>query len=327
LSISAQGSGSSDTYKGFEGGLYENESNVVPTDHGATGNSFAAKIKPINGKIVILSLGMSNAADEFGMFIRNYAQNPQINSAVAIVNGAFPSVGPCALSVPSGLPHDACGGSAPNPFDHVLTYALKPARLTEDQVQVIWLKEADAMSQQLPWPPSLPTNTRCTNPKDTYSCADAYIYEMLIGSMVRAAKVRYRNLQMVFISSRIYGGYNQISKNHEPYAYEYAFSVKWAIQAQINQADRHGSPDGIAGNLSYSVAPWLAWGPYLWADGDIPRLDGLVWCNGQSGRPCYGEVDFQSDGLHPNTNGQAKVASMLMNFFLTSPYTSWFKAQ
>jgi hypothetical protein len=33
------------------------------------------------------------------------------------------------------------------------------------------------------------------------------------------------------------------------------------------------------------------------------------------------------DDLHPNVNGQDKVAGMLMNFFLTSPYTPWFKAK
>ena len=307
---------SSASYKGFQGGLYENGSNQVPADHDAVGRKLAAQVTPIDGKIVLLSIGMSNTMDEWGIFLRTYAKEPQVNPSVVVVNGAQGGIGPCAWSVPSGSPHNTCGGNAPNPFDVAKTTRLARAGVTETQVQAVWIKEADAMSIQMPWPPSLPD-----------AKADAYVYEGWIGKMLRAAKQRYPNLKLAFISSRIYGGYNQTSKSHEPYAYENGFSVKWAIEAQIKQADRGGSSDSIAGDLSYSAAPWAAWGPYLWADGDIPRSDGVVWCNGQPRPPCNGDMDFGADALHPNITGQMKVAKMLMNFFLTSPYTTWFKAQ
>jgi hypothetical protein len=36
--------------------------------------------------------------------------------------------------------------------------------------------------------------------------------------------------------------------------------------------------------------------------------------------------DFVSDGTHPATSGRAKVGGMLMDFFLTSPFTApWFR--
>jgi len=104
--------------------------------------------------------------------------------------------------------------------------------------------------------------------------------------------------------------------------------VKWLIQAQIVQIRSGGtSVDPTAGDLNYKggAAPWSAWGPYTWANGDTPRSDGLVWCNGQSGAPCNGEVDFEPDGTHPNTQGDQKVANLLMNFFLDSVYTPWFR--
>jgi hypothetical protein len=67
--------------------------------------------------------------------------------------------------------------------------------------------------------------------------------------------------------------------NPEPYAYDSGLAVKWLIEAQIRQMQTpDGHIDDRAGNLNYhTVAPWLAWGPYLWADGLNPRSDGLVW--------------------------------------------------
>jgi len=181
--------------------------------------------------------------------------------------------------------------------------------LTEKQVQVIWLKEADEGPTV-----SLPQAT-----------ADAYTLEKDLGKIIRAAKARYPNLQLIVLSSRIYAGYATTPLNPEPYAYESAFAVKWAIAAQINQADNGGAVDPIAGDLSYGTAPWIGWAAYLWANGTTARSDGTIWCNGQPGPPCNTEIDFASDGTHPSQPGQTKVGTMLVNFFKTSPYTSgWF---
>ncbi len=299
----------------FQGGLYENGTNVVPGDHDAVGKRLAAELKPIDGRIVLLSIGMSNAMDEFGIFLRTAPQNPAMSHKVTLVNGAFGGIGPCAWTVPQGSPHEQCGGNAPNPYDFVRS-RFERVGANEKQVEVVWIKEAIPSSAQFAAPPSLPD-----------SRADAYAYEKYIGGMLRAIKSRYPNVKLAFLSSRIYGGFNQESKNHEPYAYEYGFSVKWAIQAQIDQNERRKSANSVAGDLSYSVAPWVAWGPYLWADGGSARSDGVVWCDGPktSNPPCNGEQDFSSDDLHPNVAGQRKVSNMLWEFFSSSPYTrQWF---
>jgi lysophospholipase L1-like esterase len=62
------------------------------------------------------------------------------------------------------------------------------------------------------------------------------------------------------------------------------------------------------------MAPWIAWGPYLWADGVEPRSDGLVWL-------C--EDVNPNDGIHPSQSGETKVADMLVEFFTESRFTGW----
>jgi hypothetical protein len=70
--------------------------------------------------------------------------------------------------------------------------------------------------------------------------------------------------------------------------------------------------------LDYNtVAPWVAWGPYLWADGTHARSDGLQW---------FCSDLIANDGTHPSMSGQQKVGTMLMNFMLNSKFaTPWFR--
>jgi len=69
LPLNDLGSG---TYLGFQGGLYEGGSNTVPADHAAVGAARAAAVQPLDtsgnpspsGKMVLLSVGMSNTTQE-----------------------------------------------------------------------------------------------------------------------------------------------------------------------------------------------------------------------------------------------------------------------
>jgi hypothetical protein len=62
--------------------------------------------------------------------------------------------------------------------------------------------------------------------------------------------------------------------------------------------------------------PWIAWANYAWADGINTREDGFNWL-------CPGDVE--NDGVHPNSSGKGKVASLLFNFFKTDPTTIWYR--
>ncbi len=80
--------------------------------------------------------------------------------------------------------------------------------------------------------------------------------------------------------------------------------MKWLLEGQIAGEDTLNYDVGQGA----VVAPWLAWGPYLWADGLNPREgDGLTW-------EC---ADFSTDGTHPATGARVKVSNMLLEFFRT----------
>jgi hypothetical protein len=329
-----------ETYKGFEGGLYTGGSDVISAIHAADGSRFASQIQPLDadgnpdpdGKIGFTSLGMSNAYDEFMDFIPTAKENKNVNSkTLVLVNGALPNATACYWTVAEGTP--PCPVSLENEYDRVRDTVLTPAGLTEKQVQVVWIKDANpnpGLNGACGTKPCSalcnPTTVGCVNAANT---TEAIRYEQQLGEILRAAAVRWPNLKLAFIASRIYAGYATVTLNPEPYAYEYGFSSKWLIQAQITQMQT-SVVDPIAGNLDYNThtAPWVAWGVYIWADGPIPRSDGLIWCDGAKTAPCLGEVDFQAiDGTHPNMTGANKVVNILMTFFLNSPYTeSWFDA-
>lgn len=300
----------SQTYLGFEGGLYEGASNSVPADHATVGTAREASVQALdtsgnpssNGRIVLLSVGMSNTTQEYcsansappcdsWTFSGQAAADARVNhTSLAIVNGAAGG-------------QDARTWDSPTDtnYDRVRDTRLAPLGLTEAQVQVVWVKEADANPTA-----SLPS-----------SSADAYNLETSLGGIMRALRTRYPNVRQVFLSSRIYAGYATGTLNPEPYAYESGFAVKWLVQAQIDQMRNGGSVvDTRAGDLNYTtVAPWVAWGPYLWADGLTPRSDGLIWQRS----------DLASDGTHPAQSGEQKVGTMLLDFFVDSPFTScWF---
>lgn len=297
----------SGTYLGFHGALYP-AGNSVPAAHAAAGIARAKNIRPLDtngnptatGKYVLLSLGMSNTTQEFcgGDVTTRCASESFIGQALA-----DPVVNKTTLALVDGAQGGQDAITWTNPGDATYVEAarrLNALGLSERQVQIVWVKQADAGPTK-----SLPDPN-----------ADAYVLESRLGEILRAIKVRYPNVQQVFLTSRIYAGYATSTLNPEPYAYESGFAVKWIIQAQIDQMQHGSVVDARAGDLNYATAaPWIGWGPYPWASGTRARSDGVSW---QSS-------DFGSDGTHPSTAGRAKVATMLLNFFKTSSMTRcWF---
>ena len=272
-------------YHGMSGGLYPSGSNHRPDAHETAGGALMQQVQPRNasgeidrqgGRIVLLSIGMSNATQEFSGFQALANQDREKNPRVAIVDGAQ-----------GGWSADRIVAD-PNTYWSGVEQRLTAARVTDAQVQAAWLKNADA------------------SPTGAFP-GSAQKLQSELKTIVQMAKARYPNLALLYLSSRIYAGYATSNLNPEPFSYESGFAVKWLIEAQIN-----GDSD-----LSYSAgkAPWIAWGPYLWADGMNMRTDGLTWA-------C---ADLMDDGTHPSPSGVRKVAGMLLDFFKSDKTTRpWF---
>ncbi|HYV92692.1 MAG TPA: T9SS type A sorting domain-containing protein [Chitinophagales bacterium] len=271
-------------WNGYQGGLYPSGSNYRPAAHNTDGLNFAAQVVPLdstgnsnsNGRIVWLSVGMSNTKDETMPFLNIVDTAQSVNQQITFVNGAQGGQTAKIISDSNAL------------FWSNIDDSLHIKGVTAKQVEVIWFKEADGV----------PTDSVFPHYADTLRKEFKIIMHII--------KQKYPNVKLCYHSSRIYGGYASNTLNPEPYAYHSGWAVKWLIEDQIN---------GDAA-LTYDQSPWLAWGPYLWADGIIPRSDGLVWI-------C--PDDFKNDGTHPSTIGAMKVAQMLFDFFSSdSTATPWF---
>ncbi|MGH9657539.1 MAG: hypothetical protein ACRD96_03285 [Bryobacteraceae bacterium] len=269
------------TYKAESGGLYGGGSNTPPAAHRDAGVRIARGIRPIEGKVVLLTIGMSNTTQESQAFVKLAAADPDRNPELTIVDGAQ-----------GGQAADTTANPRAK-FWQVVEERLQAAGVTSRQVQAVWLKQAIIAPSQ-PFP------------------AEARRLEGYLTATLHNLHDRYPNLKIAYLSSRIYAGYARSALNPEPHAYESGFAVRWVVNDQIA-----GRPE-----LNYDPArgpvraPWIAWGPYLWADGTSARQDGFVWTND----------DLAADGTHPSMPGREKVAKLLLEFFKKDATTrAWFQ--
>ncbi|MCA9173749.1 MAG: hypothetical protein KDB14_04615 [Planctomycetales bacterium] len=280
-------------YQGFEGGLYPEGQNVRPAAHEAAGLALARQVQPRNkdgqpaadGAIVLLSIGMSNTSQISQGFQRAFSADQQRSPHVVFVNGAQGGMTASAIQDPD----DNGRGTQ---YWKVLDERLQAAGVTRNQVQVIWIKQADAgPSQGFP--------------------RYAQNLQQELTRIVQLLPARFPNIKQVYLSSRTYGGFAKTRLNPEPYAYESAFSVKWLVEQQLH-GEASLNYDESKGEMK---APWLSWGPYLWDNGVHPRADGY--------RPK--ESDFAGDGTHHANPGIERLGTLLLQFFKTDTTTRpWF---
>ncbi|MEI7730337.1 MAG: hypothetical protein WCO56_12240 [Verrucomicrobiota bacterium] len=240
-------------YKDQDGGLYGGGKNQPPALHLQAAMAEVQKIVPLDaegkpspeGKIVLLSMGMSNTTMEYSRFKQMADADPAKSPLLVVVDGAQ-------------------GGQDAERWNHddanawtVAEQRMKAAGVTPNQVQVVWLKQARIAPAR-------------------YGEFPKHVEELQgqVAGSLELAKKRYPNLRIAYLSSRIYAGNAATGLNPEPYAYEGAFAMRNLIQSQIKKdAALNYNPTKGAVKV-----PLLLWGPYLWTDGVTPRKsDGLVW--------------------------------------------------
>jgi hypothetical protein len=203
------------SYKGKQGGLYPGGSNARPLAHTNQGLALAkgqvvprradGRIDAKGGKLVFLSVGMSNAEQEFRSFVPMANADPRKSPRVVVVNGA--QAGQEASEV----------ARATRKYWQEVENRLAAAGVTDNQVGAVWLKEADG-KPSLPFP------------------QDAEKLESDLEAIVKIIKEKFPNAWLVYVSTRSYGGYATTDVNPEPWAYQTGFAFKWLVERQLTGA-------------------------------------------------------------------------------------------
>ncbi len=238
-------------YKEHDGGLYGGGKSEPPAAHAALARKAIADIKPLDrdgkpaadGKIVLMSIGMSNTTMEFSSFVQMANGDTRKAPKVVVVDAAQ-----------GGRDANAWATADAQPWG-VAAERMRNAGVSPAQVQAVWIKQAIA-GPRAGWP------------------SEAERLRDRLRDIVTLAKQKYPNLRVAYLSSRIYAGYATTALNPEPYAYEGAFSVRWLIEEQAKGAAALNA-DSAKGEVK---APVLLWGPYLWTNGEEGRKsDGLIF--------------------------------------------------
>ncbi|HZQ23247.1 MAG TPA: choice-of-anchor D domain-containing protein [Terriglobales bacterium] len=279
------------TFEGVEGGLYPNGSNVRPPGQESAGLTIAQGITPLdangnpdpNGLDAMLMIGVSVTRTVMNSFQPMEQADPVLNPKLVLVNGAIDgTTAPDWAKASSGV------------WQTVLNYYLPYQNVTAKQVVAAYVL--------MPHPGNGPGKSFPGNMGNQ---------ESDLTNIVQNLHTYFPNLQLAYLTSAFYGGYSTVTYP-EPYPYEAGFAFESVIADQIN-----GDP-----NLNYNpsngpvLAPWLSWGPYIWANGLQPRSDGLTWS-------CQ---DLGDDGVHPSSpQGRDKTAGISATFFKTDETTTpWF---
>jgi hypothetical protein len=141
-------------YKGFKLGVYGDGQNTPPAAQMKRAGDAAAKVVPLDaqgqaapdGRIVLMSVGMSNTTQEFSRFVQVASGDPAKNPRLVIVDAAQGG-----RAADDWVKNDA-------PTWQEADHRLGAAKVTPKQVQVLWIKQARKMPSSLGEVPKRPAS-------------------------------------------------------------------------------------------------------------------------------------------------------------------------
>ena len=201
-----------DRYEGEGGGLYGGGSNQPPEALQKAAQAALAQIQPLNaegkpaadGRVVLVSISMSNATQEFSFFQRIADQDPRKSPKLTIVDCAQGGQARAEWAPPEARTWQEA------------KRRLEQAGVTPQQVQVAWVKLANKS------PSGSMTEHLEKLEADTIK-------------VLQNARAIFPNLRVAYLGSRIWAGNASGGLNPEPYAYEGAFAVRHLIQQQMKE--------------------------------------------------------------------------------------------
>lgn len=270
------------TFRGFTGGKYST-GNTRPSLQRQRALEQAQKIKPLDtagnyhpgGSVVFAAIGASNPATEFNQFMAYADTFRYLNPTLQLVNTCIGGTGIQKMNAIN----DAYWSQAAK--------KLKDLGFTFKQVQIVWIEQEHTQNADTAFPAA------------PLSLIEDY------RQLLSVVRQLFPNVQMVYLNQRAYAGYvdttpGRIGKGlHFPRDYYNGWAIKWLIEKQLNneQGFRYQSPEEI---------PFVDWAESFWADGSVPRNDGLYY-------DCM--TDFGGDGLHLSLAGEQKTGGILFNYF------------
>ena len=232
-------------------------------------------VTAVDGRIGIVCVGMSNARLECEHYGRRLAQalnrpGSQINPRIRFVNCA---VGGHAVERWIDPAFDEATWTA------CLEHKVRDAGLQPDQIRVLLHKAANQFTTYRP------DGAARVRPPYPDPDSDFFQFQANLSAFADRVPEVLPNVQAVYTSSRIYGGFAPPHRG-EPLSYEEGHALnRWLSD--------HPQVAGV----------WYGWGPYLWAPDCASGVR-----NGQG--YCYERADFVADGVHPSPSGCQKVAEM-----------------
>ncbi|HEV3479292.1 MAG TPA: hypothetical protein VG144_07570 [Gaiellaceae bacterium] len=191
-------------YKGHRGGLYPGGVNEPPRRYLKVGLSSAKRVGRDGEDVALLSVGMSNATQEFQAFIRIATQDPDVKPSLKLVDGAIGGWDARRMARPRAG------------YWRALDRRLAAEGVASREVQVVWLKQAIS-GEDRPFP------------------QDARALRANLRSIVRILARKFPNLRLIYTSSRTYAGYAVTALNPEPAAYDSGFAVRWLVQDRMEK--------------------------------------------------------------------------------------------